>query len=258
MLVTSSLFFKLFTLNENLLKLTVHLNICVENLCCTRYVWCCHTGVLCVRSNRGGCGSVVPVLLSIPAAGATWGQEAICRIWPGTHKHTHIYAESIWSPFCPVAAPEHLNYTVGKVGNYCTILYASRYSDISKSPKMNPSSSIRLLAGVIFQSCLHHVCIDSSFTVEETVCTISEFVCLLYMYILTVTSEVAKLASAGSECSDVEQSDVFKVNKRGQSMTVQHLAFTCSFSGLQLHYVSPLYIGNLTNKRFLNIQKENC
>lgn len=32
----------------------------------------------------------------------------------------------------------------------------------------------------------------------------------------TVNSEEAKLASTGSECSDVRQSGAFKVNKRGQ------------------------------------------
>lgn len=50
------------------------------------YALYCPTSVLCVGCNRWCCGAIFPVLFSIPAAGKTWGQKAICRIWPGKHK----------------------------------------------------------------------------------------------------------------------------------------------------------------------------
>lgn len=97
------------------------------------------------------------------------------------------------------------------------------------------------MASVIFSYCLHHVSIDLSFSVEETVCTISAHsMSDLGVCCTSYSSKVAKLASTGSECSYVKQSGAFKVNKRGQPIIVQHLAFTCTFSGLQCNYLSPL------------------
>lgn len=47
-------------------------------------------------------------------------------------------------------------------------------------------------------------------------------ICLLYIF--TVTSEEAKLVSPGNKCGDIKQSGAFKVNKKGQSIIVQHTA----------------------------------
>lgn len=38
------------------------------------------SSVLCVGCNRRGGGSIFPVLFTIPAAGATRGEEAVCRV----------------------------------------------------------------------------------------------------------------------------------------------------------------------------------
>lgn len=100
----------------------------------------CPTRVLYVRRNRGRCGSILPVLFSISAAGATWGQEAICRIWPGTHRHTnrcrvsdHLSALS--------AAPENSgNYTVS----------CQTFDDYFFQPFQNCRT--RLLDGIILLS----------------------------------------------------------------------------------------------------------
>lgn len=159
-----------------------------------------------------------------------------------THTHTH----SIRSPFCIGAVTEHsANYIVGRAGKCQCHLQNF----------ILQNSSIWLVAGVIFSPCRQHACIDLSFILEETVCTVSthgsSFCCTS-----TVTSEKAKLASAGSECRDMWQSGAFKVNKRGQWITVQHLALfldcsrlTCPLNTLAIYFI---------NKWFLNMQSDLC
>ena len=49
------------------------------------------TGVLSEGGDGGGGGGVLPVLLPVPAARSTRGQEAICRVRPKKHAHTHAH-----------------------------------------------------------------------------------------------------------------------------------------------------------------------
>lgn len=129
------------------------------------------------------------------------------------------------------------------------------------SPKMCPSSRYKTAVlgwchfPTLSTSCLHRFILYCRGNCVYYFSAQLDFGCLLYT--LTLTSKVAKLASTGSWCSDVKQSGAFKVNKRGRSIIVQHLAFTCSFFWTATALcLSPLHTGILLNKWCPNIHSE--
>ncbi len=115
------------------MKLTANVNICIESLYYRRYSMC--YVVLPVYSVFDVTEDVVDpfsqsfspfLLLERLGDRKPSAESGLKHTHTHTHAHKYTHKQSIRSLFCMGAAPEHsANDTVGRAGNYCTIIQAS-------------------------------------------------------------------------------------------------------------------------------------